>query len=301
MPRRLAALLLAALAGPAGGVIVGPGEGSETAAPPADDPGFAHLGQRGEVTAISLGGGWMLTAAHAAPGDVVVAGTSYPFVAGSHALLAAPEPGAPPPDLALFRVDPSPRLPALALRSRPPAVGDEVVLAGFGRDRGEAIRWRGIRGFAWAATHAMRWGTNQVHASGLDFESAGFRTRAFSTQFNAFGTRYEAQATHGDSGGAAFLRGPDGWELAGVLLSVALYEGQPSSAALYGNQTLVADLSAYRAEILARTRPDTAAPGGPDASGASTGAPRAPQPAAGAAPSRGDHGPAGTAAKPPPR
>jgi hypothetical protein len=285
MPRRLAALVLALLAGPAArGVIVGPGDGAGTRVAPADDPGFVHVGQRGELTAIYLGRGWMLTAAHVAPGDVVVAGVSYTFVPGSQLPLARPAPTAPPPDLALFRVDPSPELPPLALASRAPAVGADVVMVGFGRDRGEAIRWRGLRGYAWAPHHVMRWGTNRVHESGLEVETHGLRTPAFSTQFNAVGTAYEAQASHGDSGGAVFARGPQGWELAGILLSVTQYEGQPGSAALYGNQTFAADLSAYRAEILARL----AAPPPP---------PR-PEPVA---PSRGDQRPAGTEPKSPAR
>jgi hypothetical protein len=70
-----------------------------------------------------------------------------------------------------------------------------------------------------------------------------------------------------------------------VLLSITQYEGQPTGAALYGNQTIAADLSHYRAEIEALLAAPPPLPAG-----------RAP-----AASSRADHGPAGTPANSPTR
>jgi len=64
-------------------------------------------------------------------------------------------------------------------------------------------------------------------------------------------TPYEAQAVSGDSGGAMFYEGDDGWLLAGIIDAVELWPGQPGGAAtaVFGNLTYSVDLSAYRDQI----------------------------------------------------
>jgi hypothetical protein len=93
----------------------------------------------------------------------------------------------------------------------------------------------------------MRWGTNrvaEVHSS-LSFSN----TWLFSTRFSIAGSPHEAQAAVGDSGGGVFARGDDGWELAGVMIAVDSYPGQPARTTFYGNRTFHADLSHYADEI----------------------------------------------------
>ena len=67
---------------------------------------------------------------------------------------------------------------------------------------------------------------------------------------------HEAQAVTGDSGGAVFARDGGRIVLAGVILMRSEHPGQPAESALYGNRTFAADLSAYRAQLIALTRPD---------------------------------------------
>jgi hypothetical protein len=76
-------------------------------------------------------------------------------------------------------------------------------------------------------------------------------TRAFAMRFDAGETRLEAQAAVGDSGGAAFIEREGRFELAGVLIAIASYPGQPPETALYGNLTTAADLSVYRRTLSA--------------------------------------------------
>ena len=64
---------------------------------------------------------------------------------------------------------------------------------------------------------------------------------------------HEAFAAVGDSGGAVFVRGSDGWRLGGVMLSVSRLPGQTAELALFGNTTNAADLSVYAPQILEAT------------------------------------------------
>ncbi len=93
----------------------------------------------------------------------------------------------------------------------------------------------------------MRWGTGAV-SEYLDADTIG-STKAFATRFSIAKTRDEAQAATGDSGGAAFARGVDRWELAGIIIGIKRYNNQPQRTAVYGNQTVIADLAHYREEI----------------------------------------------------
>ena len=105
----------------------------------------------------------------------------------------------------------------------------------------------------------MRWGTNFAEpvANLPDYEDA-FETHLFSTVFDESGTGHslhEAQAATGDSGGAVFASTGLGHELAGILIAIATFPEQPAATALYGNETLAADLSFYRDEIVALPEP----------------------------------------------
>jgi hypothetical protein len=94
----------------------------------------------------------------------------------------------------------------------------------------------------------MRWGTGVV-VEYLDAVAFG-STKGFATRFSIAKTRHEAQAAPGDSGGAAFARGVDRWELAGIILEIKGNSGgQPPRTAIYGNRTIIANLAHYREAI----------------------------------------------------
>ena len=119
-------------------------------------------------------------------------------------------------------------------------------MVGAGRARGERTTWKGHAGWSWGPGAALRWGTNRVFAVGLDVHAGGSVTPAFAMRFDSGETRREAQAAIGDSGGAVFIRRDGHFELAGVLIAIAGYPGQPPETALVGNFSTAADLSAFR-------------------------------------------------------
>jgi len=68
----------------------------------------------------------------------------------------------------------------------------------------------------------------------------------------------EAQGILGDSGGGVFNLNTAGtpsplddyWELAGSIVTVGTFSGQPGNTAVYGNATYAVDISQYRTAIL---------------------------------------------------
>jgi hypothetical protein len=231
--------------------VSGDGQGNTSA--PADDPGWSHFGRIGGLGAIYLGNGWVLTANHVGVGDAEFQGVTYPHVPGSGVQLQNPDLSYA--DLAVFRIDPSPNLGLLELRTTTPANNTSVTYIARGVTRGAATSWSGNNGFLWTSNTGPRWGTNRVSGSG-----STFNTFAFSTTFTSApaGETHETSGANGDSGGAAFIKSGGVWYLAGVLYAIGAYEGQPPSTSLYGNVTWSADLSQYREQLIELTRPECA-------------------------------------------
>jgi hypothetical protein len=86
-------------------------------------------------------------------------------------------------------------------------------------------------GYAWASGSNVRWANNDLEVFDDD------RTLA------------EAQAVIGDSGGAVFALGSGGWNLAGVILGIVQYSGQPANTSFFGRRTWYADLAYYRLQL----------------------------------------------------
>jgi len=255
--RRLSALGLLLIAPALCALVLGsdPDSKALNTRAPASDPGWANVGTRSETTAIYLGNGWVITAAHVGAGDAVFGGVSYRALPASAIQLGA-DTKPPRPDLIVFRVEPRPKLPSLRIRPTPPGVGDAVVLVGAGRERGEPITWNGLTGWAWSPQGALRWGTNRVFSTGIEVGVGSVRTPAFAMRFDAGETPYEAQAALGDSGGAVFIRRAGRFELAGVMIAVATYSDQPIATSFFGNLTTAADLSVFRGALTALQRGD---------------------------------------------
>jgi hypothetical protein len=248
--RRLATLALLLLTTPAlCALVVVSDAGDALTRAPAPDPGWANVGLRGGMTAIYLGDGWVITAYHVGAGDVVLGGVTYPALPESTIRLGN---GAGPPqaDLIVFRIQPRPELAALPIRPTPPAVGDRALLIGAGCDRGPPTAWNGRKGWIWGPDSRLRWGTNLIAAVGLEVRTGQNVTPAFALNFDRRGTRHEAQAAHGDSGGAVFIFREGRFELAGVLIAIAGFPEQPHGVSVYGNFTTAADLSVFRASLV---------------------------------------------------
>jgi hypothetical protein len=67
----------------------------------------------------------------------------------------------------------------------------------------------------------------------------------FDNQSTAGNTPLEFQGVSGDSGSGVFYKRGEQWELAGILHATSIYEDQAVSRAVYGNATLISDLSYY--------------------------------------------------------
>lgn len=252
MRRSLAILLLLLLAtGPAQGLAIVSGNGDGNTTPPADDPGWDHVGYRAAgnvLPVVYLGHGWVITASHVGTGDVVLGGVTYPWVPSSAHPLTNGDGSAS--DLVIFRLRTEPPLSPLPILARAPSVGDGVVMIGRGRQRTTPTTWNGHKGYGLGTSGYMRWGTNVVEQTNLTLPVGGTRTHGFSTTFSEKGgTPDEAQAAAGDSGGAVFVRNGSSWELAGLAHATADYAGQPGDVVLFGARTLVSDLSHYKSQI----------------------------------------------------
>jgi hypothetical protein len=208
---------------------------------PADDPGWANVGVCDRWTAVYLGRGWVLTAAHVGASDITLEGTMYAADIKSRKRVRNPDGTAA--DLMLFRIDPEPDLPSLKISAESPPIGSSIVMVGSGLGRGEKTTGQGRVGFFWQEPSVKRWGTSVVHEH-LHNQLIG-NTDTFATRFSIANTAHEAHAAHGDSGGAAFAYLDDRWQLVGIILAVDNHNGQPDRSAAYGNRTMIADLARY--------------------------------------------------------
>jgi hypothetical protein len=157
----------------------------------------------------------------------------------------------------MFEVYPRPNLGPLELAVMTPLFGSMLLMVGNGADRGATLAWDpngtyapGLTGgYAWAPGNHVRWGFN-----GFEVVPAGgriYNTQAFGSFFDGGRMLPEAQAVPGDSGGAVFglsLLG-DRWLLAGVMLGITQYSGQPANTSFFGQKSYFADLAYYRPQL----------------------------------------------------
>lgn len=222
--RLLPLALLLALAPAARAVIIDSSDGSANTSAPADDPGWVSVGRINNLTGVYVGNGWMLTANHViVDGNtfILLDGQSYDPDLATVVRLHNPEDGSPT-DLKMFQLlDPPTDVPAVVLSSGPAQVGEDVVMIGYGRNRGTA--WdlfsppncnHDRDGWRWGTGKSMRWGTNQVQT--VDLSGGGIHH--FDLRFDRnLPTAHEAIAANGDSGGAVFAKRSGTWELVGIM------------------------------------------------------------------------------------
>jgi hypothetical protein len=245
----VASLLIALAAGDAFGIVIEHETDGISLKAPVDDPGWINVGVCNGWTAVYLGRGWVLTAAHVGASNIELNGDSYAADVRSRERVFNPDGTAA--DLMLFLIEPEPDLPALEIPTESPPIGAPIIMIGSGLGRGDKMSGRGRAGFEWKGPSIKRWGTSLVKEH-LHDRSVGF-TDAFTSQFSIARTAHESHAAHGDSGGAAFVYFGGRWQFAGIILAVDGYPGQPRRSAAYGNRTFYADLARYREFILGIT------------------------------------------------
>ncbi|MEC8330652.1 MAG: hypothetical protein VXZ45_05930 [Verrucomicrobiota bacterium] len=225
------------------------------------DPGFANVGQVNGSTGVYLSDGWVLTANHVGAGAFVSNGQSYGYNGVDSYQINGT-------DLRLFKLSTFPVLPSLNLATSSPSVGSAVVMIGAGRTAQDSLTnwyvdadtstwtWSEdqfvgadyiFSGFVTDSSKSVRWGTNTI--SGF---TTLYNSPAFYTYFsNTNPTSYEAQAVRHDSGGAIFTQNGTNWELAGTIVAVQPFNGQPGGVnnAIFGNYTIAIDLSAHATDI----------------------------------------------------
>ena len=225
------------------------------------DPGFANVGQVNGSTGVYLSGGWVLTANHVGAGTFISSGQSFDYNGVDSYQINGT-------DLRLFKLSTLPLLPDLNLATSSPSVGSAVVMVGAGRTAQdsptnwyvdiETSTWTWseslfagadyiFSGFVTDSSKSVRWGTNTINGFTTFSNSSAFYTDFSPTN----STSYEAQAVTHDSGGAIFTQNGMNWELAGTIVAVSPFSGQPGGAnnAIFGNYTIAIDLSAHATDI----------------------------------------------------
>jgi hypothetical protein len=164
-------------------------------------------------------------------------------------------------DLILYRLSTDPQLPTLTISTATPAVGNTTTFISTGVDRGAYFNSGGYKGYYWGdlSTRKKLWGTNKVYDTHVispsrliandGFGVVYFFTTRFDDPAGSDDTPDECQAADKDSGSAVFRLNGSQWELAGVPLSVTRWESQPPSSAVFGNESLMADLRIYHDKI----------------------------------------------------
>lgn len=269
-----AAFLVGLGSAPSHAVVIDTQTGSGNTTAPGDDPGFANVGTLGIGSGVYLGNGWVLTAGHVGGGNFVLNSGTYAMLAGSGTTLT--NNGAvgktATTDLFMFRLATTPTgLAPVSIAAASPSVNAAVTMIGAGRDRGDFTQWSvntqatpwawtevtsggNFAGYKTVSSRAVRWGTNNVEQSGIWIHDGVGDVQTLYTDFD-YSQVYsnEAQAAYGDSGGAVFSKNGSSWELAGLMLAVDGFSGQPDPGAnaVFGDVTFSADLSFYRSQITA--------------------------------------------------
>ena len=192
--------------------------------------GWDYVGATGAASAVYLGNGWVLTAAHVNLDSIfTLGGTVYQRVANSEITSIVTTNGTNGiADLTLFRIASEPNLPPLTIATTTNP-GSSVVMLGFGGGHGET------------------WGLNTINPEGTLVDAGSWWSDDFSVTYSPI---TDANLVLGDSGGGDFTYNPDSrqWELTGINEAVDTI----STDATYGDSYMI-DLSEYAPQINAIT------------------------------------------------
>ncbi len=236
--------------------------------------GFVYWDNVGQITTrgtgVYLGDSWVLTANHVGDEPITLQGQDYLAIPGTRQRIGLA-------DLMVFRIENPPPLPSIPMRSDALSNGLEVRMVGTGLGQEPATLWNvnrftwvwtettnpgqaEARGYHWSNVRTKRWGTNEI----FDFDgNSQVTTENFLTRFDAGDTPYECIPADKDSGSGVFIQNGGQWELAGIVISLFPFYGQPSATSVEtleigptdygGNEAIMVDLTYYRSQVIAAT------------------------------------------------
>jgi hypothetical protein len=242
-------------------VILATGDGTQNATDTGAGDGWNYVGTVSGASGVYLGtyGGqhWVITGWHVVENDFILNGTTYNRVPDSS--IRVKNADNTDTDLRLFRITQDPGWANLPMITSQLPVNSSLTLIGYGRNRETGLtHWTSswievpsggtYSGYKWATGNTKRWGTNTLEGF-QTFNAGNGNVSGFYTDFD--NTTNEAQGSTGDSGGGVFYFDGTKWQLAGLMLAIGGFDGQPSETSVFGNVTFMADLSQYQAWIMA--------------------------------------------------
>lgn len=222
-----------------------------TSAPGAGSAGdgapWSHVAQQRlnsiiDSSAVYLGNGFVITAAHTFdPTAVVIDGANYTRDTSFAPISFSPI------DLRLYRLLTSPPLGLLPCISKNETDTTKTcVMIGWGKGKGAVINEVGAmgnKGWQWGGTLGddvskdKRWGTNTSNGSAetvsYSVGAGNYSYTGISVFFNSSGGANEATGTLGDSGGGMFVNFNGTWKLAGTAGAVYTSGNYANGASLY--------------------------------------------------------------------
>jgi hypothetical protein len=233
---------------------------------------WANVGTVNGSSCVYLGSGWVVTASHVGSGATTLNGVAYAYDTSTVTRLHDPANSSQVADLVMYKLKTTPTgLNDLPIYTGSLAANASVTGIGYGRDRATSktywqvtsttsgttttYNWtettgrHDASGYKWASTRTKRWGTNNVVSASPVAVTTSGTTSCYYTSFDEGSSIYEMQAAQFDSGGGILYKSGNTWELAGVILAIKSFSGQPSNTAVYENQTYFADLALYSSQI----------------------------------------------------
>ncbi len=249
---------------------------------PSDDPGFNRVGMVGNGSAVYLGNGWCLTAAHVNRNTAfIVGGTTYALT-GQASQLKNPDNTST--DLTLFAITVPTGSGLAGLGTLPisstqmtSGVSGTFIGTGLIQTSSTPTTWyvdtsttpytwsttnftganATAQGYIWAsdstANRQERWAT--VSSSGADVLYDSSQGNTGTAPFWGFPTTFtyslnKGSASGHDSGGPLFIKVNQQWQLAGLAHLIYDISGQPANTSVFQNESVFDDISFYRNQIV---------------------------------------------------